>query len=577
MNCIMLFIVYLLTFIHFSYCEVKYIEIKAPLKGERSDPGSPWPLPRSWTRTIATLTLAPDTFELKSAHSKDCDIIEQALLRYRGLIFDQPSSTKISPNHRELESMRVTISDTSCGYPKLGDDEHYTLSIPSYSHGATIKAKTVWGALRALETFSQLVFTKNQDGHNYYLINATTIEDWPRFSYRGLHIDTARHFIPVNILLKNLEAMAYNKLNVFHWHISDDQSFPLESKLFPNLTQTGAYSPAHIYRQSDVRRIISEARLRGIRVIPEIDTPGHTQSFGKAFPKLLTACYVGDEPFQAKYNVHGEAEILNPSRNYTYQFFKDLFTEIRGLFRDEYIHLGMDEVYPECWESNPEIREFMNLQNLRTMTELEQYYARRTIATAKQIGYKYMIWQDPLDKGVQVSNDTIVQVWKSSDEKRNWQDDVRSIARKRHQVIVSSCWYLNKISYGPDWIEYYKCDPRSLDEKEYVIGGEACMWTEYVDQTNILSRIWPRASAVAERLWSHPRDTNSTDDAQFRLDEHRCRMLRRGIPAQPIGPGFCGPYDLTSNANSIISSQNQLIVLMCSLLVITRINFRAIF
>ena len=111
---------------------------------------------------------------------------------------------------------------------------------------------------------------------------------------------------------------------------------------------------------------------------------------------------MGDEPFQAKYNVHGEAEILNPTRNYTYQFFKDLFTEIRGLFKDEYIHLGMDEIYPECWESNPEVREFMALHSMRSTTELEQYYAQRTIANAKQIGYKYMIWQDPLDKGVQV-------------------------------------------------------------------------------------------------------------------------------------------------------------------------------
>lgn len=171
------------------------------LQGQRPDPGSPWPLPRSWTRTTTQLTLSPETFELKSPSSKDCDVIAEALLRYRGLIFNDPSA-KVSPHHKELESLKVVVQDPSCGYPRQGDDEHYILTIPSYGSSGSIKAKKIWGALRGLETFSQLVYQHPGSGH--YLVNGTSIEDWPRFAYRGIHIDTARHFLPVNLILKNL-------------------------------------------------------------------------------------------------------------------------------------------------------------------------------------------------------------------------------------------------------------------------------------------------------------------------------------------------------------------------------------
>lgn len=137
--------------------------------------------------------------------------------------------------------------------------------------------------------------------------------------------------------------------------------------------------------------IIKEARLRGIRVIPEIDTPGHTQAFGKAFPNLLTVCY--DEfnnPNASVYGKYAGTEILNPIQNYTYDFFKEFFQEVRNIFADEYIHLGMDEVYYDCWESNPDIRQFMSANNMNKTSQLEQYYVKRTIANVKQIGYKYM-------------------------------------------------------------------------------------------------------------------------------------------------------------------------------------------
>ncbi|KAL1440442.1 hypothetical protein MTO96_009481 [Rhipicephalus appendiculatus] len=241
--------------------------------------------------------------------------------------------------------------------------------------------------------------------------------------------------------------------------------------------------------------------------------------------------------------------MLNPMQNYTYDVMKSIFQEVIETFKDEYIHLGMDEVYYSCWESSPEIAEFMREQGFDAVNQVEQYYVKRTLANVHNLGAKYMIWQDPIDNDVNAADDTLVGVWKdtSLDTKmKRWQDYIKPIARKGYQMVLSACWYLNYISYGEDWKKFYQCDPRSFEgteaEKDLVVGGEACMWGEYVDGTNLIPRLWPRASAVAERLWSSA-DVNNTDDASFRLDQQRCRMLRRGIPTQPILNGYCGDYE----------------------------------
>jgi len=455
---------------------------------------------------------------------------------------------KKHPDHSQLEGLSVKVeNDYKCGYPQHGDDESYSIEVPT-SGNAEIKSKTVWGALRGLETFSQLLY-QDETGQN--LINSTKIVDEPRFKYRGLLLDTARHYQPIKTLKKNLDAMAYNKFNAFHWHIIDDQSFPFESKIFPNLTKLGAYSPKHVYTQKNIRDLIQYARNRGIRVIPEFDTPGHTQALGKSFPNILTPCYGDgpDEPYTPDYPEHAAAEFLNPMINETYDIFKTLVEEVKTVFKDEYIHLGMDEVYYACWKSSPEIAEFMKKHNYTDIHQVEQHYVKRTLKNVKDTGYKYIIWQDPIDNEVVAEPDSLIEVWKDTYldySMDKWENYIVPVAQKGYQIILSACWYLNYISYGQDWKRYYECDPWNFNgtdaEKELVIGGEACMWGEYVDGTNLLARLWPRASAVAERLWS-PAYISDTDSAAFRLDEHRCRMLRRGIPAQPILNGFCGDYE----------------------------------
>ncbi|CAN8018678.1 unnamed protein product [Ixodes persulcatus] len=516
-----------------------HIEPRHPLEGKPPPPGSPWPAPQLWYSSPKQRLVNPDIAFISSAASV-CDVLAKAFDRYRTLIFYKPCG----PYPYDSSSERLTILYIEVlkpydeRYPKQGDAENYTLEIPDVGP-AVLEAETVWGALRGLETFSQLVHI-NAEG-NAFVVNVTAVVDYPTYSYRGILLDSARHFLPVKILKQNLDAMSYNKFNVFHWHIVDDQSWPLAMVTYPNLTQS-AYTPRHIYSLEEVQDVIEYARLRGIRVIPEIDSPGHTGALGKAFPNILTHCYKNGKRDTPDYPEHAARENLDPTNPQTYRVMTNIFREIRNVFKDEYIHLGMDEVYYACWKSSPEIRRFMEAHNFTSISQVEEYYVTRTLSNVKRLGSKYIIWQDPIENDVQVDRDTLVQVWKG-----DWKQMARRLARKGHKMVLSTFWYLDYISYAADWKKYYKADPRDFSgtesEKQLVVGGEACLWSEYVDATNLIARLWPRASAVAERLWSSP-SVNDVEEAKYRLDEHRCRMRRRGIAAQPILNGFCGDEDL---------------------------------
>lgn len=359
------------------------------------------------TSTATNLfTLEPSTFHFKASHLEKCDIVVSAFKRYHELIFIDPQYKK-SPHHSVLDHVQVEISANSndCGYPDHNQDESYSIEVPVKGKNfGLIKANNVWGALRGLETFSQLVYPA--DGSKHLQLNGTVIHDVPRYKYRGMLLDTARHYIPVVTILANLDAMAYNKLNVFHWHLVDDQSFPFISKTFPKIHEKGAYTPKHVYHPEDVQTVIEYARYRGIRVIPEIDTPGHTHAMARAYPELLTPCYGdGHKANTPHYPLYSQSEILNPLKNETFDFIKKLFGEFKATFKDKFVHLGMDEVFYACWKSNPDIAAFMHKHGMKEYHQVEEYYVQQTIKNVKDVGYKYMMWQDPVDNGIKVSLD----------------------------------------------------------------------------------------------------------------------------------------------------------------------------
>ncbi|XP_045461633.1 beta-hexosaminidase subunit beta-like isoform X2 [Harmonia axyridis] len=508
------------------------------------------PLPQTVMQTEEFFTVTPSLLRFRLT-GNTCSILEEALTRYWKLISNNYSSHilkrysqrtkatwKQSTNYiRRLDVVKINLLDicTDTDFPSLnGTNESYILELTESDQILT--ARSVWGMLRALETFSQLIYEDEQS--STLRLNSTRISDYPRFPHRGLLLDTSRHFIPVKYILKTLDAMSYNKLNVFHWHIVDDQSFPYKSTSFPQLSEKGAYHPVEaVYQPEDVKEIIEYARKRGIRVLVEFDTPGHTLSWGKGVADILTKC-VG---------ISDQYGPMDPSLPNVYKFLTEFYSEISKVFPDKYVHLGGDEVPFDCWQSNPNITKFMETLNITgDYAALESYFIKNLIGIVTKEGLSPIVWEEVFDNGVKLTNTTIVHVWKDG-----YQHTLNKATQAGKPVLLSSCWYLDHLGGVKDWQNFYKCDPYNFPgsgaQKELVLGGEACMWSEMVNENNLMSRVWPRASATAEKLWSSITDWNEPevtdaqlDDMARRLEEHTCRMNKRGVGAEPAsGPSFC--------------------------------------
>ncbi|XP_069080002.1 beta-hexosaminidase subunit beta isoform X2 [Pleurodeles waltl] len=513
-------------------------EAAPPLPLEPSVFGTLWPLPQSVHLSPVVYHLSPAAFQIvhgpQSSAGPLCVMLQDAFRRYYEYIFAYSKWDEVpveSSSEGQVLQLQVTITDSNpeCGqYPRVTSDESYQLIVNE--NIAMLNANKVWGALRGLETFSQLV---TEDQFGALQINQSEIKDYPRFAHRGILIDTSRHYLPLRTIFLTLDAMSFNKFNVLHWHIVDDQSFPYQSVTFPELSDMGSYQPyTHVYTPVDVRLVVEYARFRGIRVVPEFDTPGHTDSWGKGQKDLLTPCYKDNMP-------SGTYGPVNPILNTTYDFMIKLFKEISIVFPDEYIHLGGDEVDFSCWKSNPDIKKFMTEHSFGTdYSKLESFYIQKILGIVSSVKKGYMIWQEVFDNGVKLNLDTIIEVWIQA----KYQEELAAVTSAGYHAILTAPWYLNFIAYGQDWHQIYTVEPTNFNgteqQKQLVIGGEACLWGEFVDATNLTPRLWPRASAVGERLWSS-KDVTQLGDAYNRLIGHRCRMVRRGIAAEPLYVGSC--------------------------------------
>ncbi|XP_040018076.2 beta-hexosaminidase subunit alpha isoform X2 [Gasterosteus aculeatus] len=494
-----------------------------------------WPLPQTFTSSIERSPLSPEAFYFEygsqSAAQQGCSVLDAAFTRYFPLIFPDYTGNGVLRFYADKPfRLVITVDRDDCeSYPNEDSSERYNLSVSARQ--ASLNAETVWGALRGLETFSQLVY---QDDFGSYFVNKTEIVDFPRFQFRGILLDTSRHYLPVKTILQTLDAMAYSKFNVFHWHIVDDPSFPYQSRTYPDLSSKGAFHPmTHIYTQSDVRRVISHARLWGIRVLPEFDSPGHTASWGKGQSDLLTPCYRGS-------SLSGTFGPVNPVLPSTYQFMARLFKEVSSVFPDSHIHLGGDEVNFSCWSSNPDIRAFMKKMGFGVdFTKIEAFYMENIVNITSALNKTAIVWQDVFDYHELRSSLSVVEVWKGG----CYLCEVRRVAKAGLRVILASPWYLDQPGPTHNWARFYTVWPLAFkgteEQKKLVIGGEVCMWGEYVDATNLTPRLWPRASAAAERLWSDEKQTSSADKAFPRFQDLRCKLVRRGIRAEPLYVGHC--------------------------------------
>jgi hexosaminidase len=383
---------------------------------------------------------------------------------------------------------------------KLGEDESYRLEITEKI--ATLNAPEPLGVLRGIETFFQLV----EAAAGGFATPGVIIEDQPRFPWRGLLLDVSRHWIPIEVVKRNLDAMAAVKLNVFHWHLSDDQGFRVESKLFPKLHQLG--SDGHYYTQQEVRDLIRYARERGIRVVPEFDVPGHTASWFVGYPALASA----PGPYQI-YRRWGVADpTMDPSRESTYHFLDAFFGEMAVLFPDQYFHIGGDEVNGKQWRASAHVHAFMRLHKIQDEHALQAYFNRRVQSILAKHGKRMEGWDEILDP--YLPKDISIQSWRGP-------KSLAESAQLGYSAILSSGYYLDAIEPAA---VLYAVDPLAgesaalaSEQKARILGGEAAMWGEYVSAENVDSRIWPRTAAIAERLWS-PEHIQDTASMYRRLD-----------------------------------------------------------
>ena len=408
-------------------------------------------------------------------------------------------------------TLLVTTDHESKPVQELGEDESYTLEVTSA--GAKLHAANPLGVLRGLQTFLQLVAV-SPDG---FAVPAISIQDQPRFPWRGLMIDVARHFIPLDVLKRNLDGMEAVKINVFHWHLSDNEGFRVESKKFPKLQEDG--SDGQYYTQDEIRDLIAYARDRGIRVVPEFDMPGHSTAWFVGYPELAS----GPGPYQLerKWGVFDPA--MDPTNEKTYKFLNDFLGEMAKLFPDQYLHIGGDEVNGKEWDSNPKIQEFMKSHNIKSNVELQAYFSQHVQELVVKHGKTPVGWDEILVPGV--SKNIVIQSWRGP-------ESLAAAAKDGYRGILSNGYY---IDLGWSAARHYAVDPLAgaaanltPEEKERVLGGEATMWSEYVNWENIDSRIWPRTAAIAERYWS-PQGTTDVASMYSRMEAESSRLEWLGL------------------------------------------------
>lgn len=402
----------------------------------------------------------------------------------------------------DAANVNLLIETGSIGsaIPALGDDESYSLEINEQQ--AKISAATTVGAMRGLETFLQLL-DRDRDG---FYFPAVSITDKPRFEWRGLMIDSARHFQPLEVLKRNLDAMAAVKLNVLHWHLTDDQGFRVESLKLPEFHKMG--SDNDFYTQTEIREIIRYAADRGIRVMPEFDLPGHATAWLVAHPEI------GSGSPGTTYKIERNPGIfdptLDPTNEQTYKLLETFFKEMSRLFPDAYMHIGGDENEGKQWNANQKIQAFMREKGIKDNHQLQTYFNQRILKFLQKNNKTMMGWDEIFQPDL--PRDVVIHSWRG-------QKALADAARAGFQGVLSNGYYIDLMFPAA---QHYQIDPLPADtsltaeEQKRILGGEATMWSEWVSPETIDSRIWPRTAAIAERFWS-AQTVNQPEDMYRRL------------------------------------------------------------
>lgn len=504
------------------------------------------PLPRAVAWNTGALKL-DEAFAIEWSGKHDARL-DRAAARFQ---VDVAKLTGAAQAGRPGPKLKITVGGDA-------NAESYRLKVDA--DGVSLEADGPPGVLRGLATLRQLIETNPPGAALPY----ATIDDAPRFAWRGIMIDTARHFMPIETIERQIDAMERVKLNVLHFHLSDDQGFRVESKRYPKLQATG---DGQFYTQAQVRALVAYAADRGVRIVPELDVPGHTRAIATAYPELSLAQPKPANAFAAL------DRALDPTKEETYRFLDGLFGEMAGLFPDAYFHAGGDEVSDAVLMDHPHVRTFMETKGLASKHALEGYFHGRVAGILKKHGKTMIGWEEVAATGT-APKDVVIQAWQTSNA------TAASVA-KGHRTIVSAGYYLDLMEpasfhYGYDPLDTSAAGltpaeaekgrklspimaailtdalvakplpPLTPEQETLVLGGEAPLWAELVTEEVLDARLWPRAAAMAERFWS-PRTVRDTDDLYRRLpvvqdqlraqglqdDANRRRMVARLSPGAP--------------------------------------------
>jgi hexosaminidase len=404
----------------------------------------------------------------------------------------------------------VDCEGPGAALPSLDEDESYALT--SAGSQVVLRARTVVGAMRGLETVLQLI---SGDAHGFF-VPGIDIQDAPRFRWRGLLIDVGRHFEPVEVIKRQLDGMAAVKLNVLHFHLSEDQGFRVESHKYPKLHELG--SDGDYYTQEQLRDIIAYATQRGIRVVPEFDMPGHVTSWVVAYPELASA--PGPYTIARGFGVFDPA--FDPTRESTYKLIDGFIGEMAKVFPDPYWHIGGDENNGKQWAANPQIQAFMKAHQIKDAHGLQTYFNQRLLPILKKHGKRMMGWDEIFQPGL--PKETVVHSWRG-------QQSLFEAAKAGYDGVLSAGYYIDLMESAA---RHYAVDPLPANsgltdaQAAHILGGEATMWGEWVGPETIDSRIWPRAAAIAERFWS-PRAVTDVDDMYRRLERVSVQLESVGL------------------------------------------------
>ncbi|CAL5191437.1 unnamed protein product [Lathyrus oleraceus] len=495
-----------------------------------------WPLPSNFTSGTYSLSVDPSLTHsvIGNGGVAYSPLLDSAFDRYRRIIFKHAGfgfgkgfgrklRGSISVVPYDITTLNIVLH-SDIEELQLGVDESYTLVVSKANESsvggeATIEANTAYGALRGLETFSQLCSfdytTKTVQIHKA----PWSIQDKPRFAYRGLMLDTSRHYLPISVIKQVIESMSYAKLNVLHWHIIDEESFPLEIPTYPNLWK-GSYTKWERYTVEDAYEIVNFAQMRGINVMAEIDVPGHAESWGAGYPDLWPSPSC--------------KEPLDVSKTFTFDVISGILSDMRKIFPFELFHLGGDEVHTDCWSNTTHVKEWLQKHNMTTK-DAYKYFVLKAQDIALSKNWSPVNWEETFNTfPSKLHPKTVVHNWLVSGV------CAKAVA-KGFRCIFSNqgFWYLDHLDVP--WYEVYTTEPlegiHKDSEQKLVLGGEVCMWGETADASDVQQTIWPRAAAAAERLWS-PRDSTSaknvTVTALPRLQHFRCLLNRRGVAAAPV-------------------------------------------